>query len=699
MYTDEPIAEAGEDRLRRGRFSTRVADVCVAMSKNTEGGVLALVGPWGSGKSSILNLASKAIPSRSKELQIVTFNPWLYSDAEQLILNFYSTLWSVLPEEGGMRKKLGRFFTRLSPLGILGAAVGTDAQGALKDLGEGLLDDGTAEDQHQRLEELLRSHDKKLLIIMDDIDRLQPDELLVLFKMVRLAGRLPNVYYLLAYDEKTVIDLLSATPLAHENPKRARAYTEKIVQVRMDVPPLHEGYQLELFHEFVSDTLSSYGLTLSESSAERLSDIFNRHLSARLTEPRNIKRLAAQVNATLALVEGEVDFVDFLVLTYLKTFEPQVYQAVLRLGPQLVGKTYEFAFAEETPQQLLQRWRAAIAPVEDSQDAALDAHISLLGALFPKISNAIDRYAYVYDPPHSVEDSRRLANSDYFDRYFVLDISDFDVSDVAIAGLLQNLADSSTSLKLMEVLRTYSQLAMRKIDTLSGTLTEPQGITLFQFLSSNYLELTQLNDILNRVTSFTVSCAAGILERNPSSRASVLQECLDSGSLTFAADVARWAKNNARRGRYPDATAEEITSPVVEHLRSHVDILGGRPLPVLTDEEFDLVRRWAWIEPEKDRIHETLWSFVEHGWRLGDILGQLTGLGQLIGGKGKVAIVRDLNLGDVDLLLGIDRVVAEAETHGLAIRGTDGTGFDESDISSENRQRKALIDLANHVYQ
>jgi predicted KAP-like P-loop ATPase len=76
------------------------------------------------------------------------------------------------------------------------------------------------------------------LIILDDLDRLEPAELLLTFKLVRLVGRLPNVYYLLTYDERTLVDVLKRTDLVGEEDGRAQAYLEKMIQVRLDIPPL-----------------------------------------------------------------------------------------------------------------------------------------------------------------------------------------------------------------------------------------------------------------------------------------------------------------------------------------------------------------------------------------------------------------------------------------------------------------------------
>jgi predicted KAP-like P-loop ATPase len=189
----------------RSAFAKRLAEVCVSVSRSSTTSAVALVGPWGSGKSSVLNMSTEHFREIAPDWQIVRFNPWLYSDINSLVLNFFGALAAAIPADKGRdaRQRLGRYLENASPLGALTSIVGIDLREAIGQLGARLQDDGGPEEQRERLEQSLRSLGIKILIVIDDIDRLQPTELLLLFKLVRMAGRLPNVYYLLAYDEAT----------------------------------------------------------------------------------------------------------------------------------------------------------------------------------------------------------------------------------------------------------------------------------------------------------------------------------------------------------------------------------------------------------------------------------------------------------------------------------------------------------------
>ena len=67
LYNDQPIREPDEDALNRQPFVDKIAELInnytkANAGKNTHDGlVIGLEGPWGSGKTSILNLLEKKL--------------------------------------------------------------------------------------------------------------------------------------------------------------------------------------------------------------------------------------------------------------------------------------------------------------------------------------------------------------------------------------------------------------------------------------------------------------------------------------------------------------------------------------------------------------------------------------------------------------------------------------------------------------
>jgi predicted KAP-like P-loop ATPase len=183
----------------------------------------------------------------------------------------------------------------------------------------------------EQLASQLRELGLRVLVVLDDVDRLQPDELLVLFRAIRLVARFPGVYYLLAYDEQTVIDVLTSTPIAQGRPERALAYLEKIVQVRLDLPPAQRYYTEKMLGDGITDLLDGLNIVLSDEQTARFRELYGTLLQFTLSPPRAVGRFLRQAVAYLPMTEpGELDVIDFLALTHLRSLSPGTYRVVAR---------------------------------------------------------------------------------------------------------------------------------------------------------------------------------------------------------------------------------------------------------------------------------------------------------------------------------------------------------------------------------
>ena len=90
LNSDRPISKVAEDALNRSGFSKRLANA-IRSAPCDESLVLALYGPWGSGKSSIKNMMVEELRSNEWTCPILLeFNPWRLGDESQLLVSFFS---------------------------------------------------------------------------------------------------------------------------------------------------------------------------------------------------------------------------------------------------------------------------------------------------------------------------------------------------------------------------------------------------------------------------------------------------------------------------------------------------------------------------------------------------------------------------------------------------------------------------------
>ena len=223
-YNDKPISDPSEDRFGIDPFAKALATSPEKMQA-PEGTVVALNGPWGSGKSSAVNLVRHHLKASvdNDELTIINFACWWFRGEEALALAFFRELYAGLgPSLGAKFKKhLPKLGARLLRAGSVvgpaidlagGAGAGTVASGAMNWVSGLIEDKDSVEKLHAQLVKSLAGQDKRFIIVIDDIDRLAPDEALLIFRLVKSVGRLPNVIYLLVFDRALARRLsLSAT--------------------------------------------------------------------------------------------------------------------------------------------------------------------------------------------------------------------------------------------------------------------------------------------------------------------------------------------------------------------------------------------------------------------------------------------------------------------------------------------------------
>ncbi|MEO7853004.1 MAG: P-loop NTPase fold protein [Rubrivivax sp.] len=86
---DNPVRDADDDKLGRAVAAQLFAKSVLHLDAS-EGLVVGVLGPWGSGKTSFVNLARPAFEQDS--VQLLDFNPWMFSGAEQLVQSFFAEL-------------------------------------------------------------------------------------------------------------------------------------------------------------------------------------------------------------------------------------------------------------------------------------------------------------------------------------------------------------------------------------------------------------------------------------------------------------------------------------------------------------------------------------------------------------------------------------------------------------------------------
>ncbi len=488
-YSDDPLTEVADDVLDRGRLAVQIARVLQAVSRQTDSAVVALVGPWGSGKTTLLHAVERELSNRG-DWHLARYNPWSYSTLDSAVIGFFAELRGALPEDAlgtDRRGAVGRFGARLAPLGAVGGWVGIDATAALREVFNLVAGDQSPERLRERAAKELESLAAPVLIVLDDLDRLEPAELLVTFKLVRLLGRLPNVYYLLSYDEATLEAVLGRTDLVGSGKGRARDYLEKMVQVRLDIPPLLAAQQVTLLNQGLDASLTRHGIELGQDAKVRLQEAWTYCLCKYLMQPRSIKKLLAQVDALWGEVAGEVDFVDFFLMTFLRTFERAAFELVIRERAELVGRP-SLDYLTRDKESHKDRWKRWTESLKHEDVRHPEPVAILLSELFLPLRSARQNMSYGSHYSADIASRRGVGSDEFFDRYTQFGVPATDVSERAVAAAVSELRDGTTGSAvraLEERIPDDAMLVLGKLHRINELQGLPGASTL-ALLARNY---------------------------------------------------------------------------------------------------------------------------------------------------------------------------------------------------------------------
>ena len=232
---DNPIKSPEDDVIGRATGAREFAQNVLELDPSV-GVVVGVLGPWGSGKTSFINLARNEF--KTKKIPILDFNPWMFSGTAQIVESFFIELAAQLlkkPDRDltGIGKDFEAYGEVISGLGWL-PVVGPwleRIRGAAKLTNKFLQRRKKGvHGQREQLEKALLKLDKPIVVVLDDIDRLETPEIRDIFKLVRLTANFPNIIYIVAFDRDRVEQALDEQGLP------GRAYLEKILQVAVDLP-------------------------------------------------------------------------------------------------------------------------------------------------------------------------------------------------------------------------------------------------------------------------------------------------------------------------------------------------------------------------------------------------------------------------------------------------------------------------------
>lgn len=431
-FNDSPIEISEDDYFGINEFTKTLAKG-ISDINNPVGTVIALHGPWGSGKSSAVNLVKNHLKDSDQEIQIVNFACWWYRGEEALALAFLQNLNSAFTLKFGDKvkefiPKMAKNLLQAGPIIASAVAVATTGKpwsGLIKlpfDFISRFFPDGDSlECVFSKLTEFLLSQDTRFLVIIDDIDRLSPEEAIAVFRIVKSVGRLPNVQYLLVFD-RTLAEKNAAQLFPSEGPH----FLEKIIQVSLELPyPLKS----DLNNVALSNLHRICG-PIDEADLQHLMNLYYDIIAPSIETPRDIARYNASLSLIWPAISKEVCIGDFLAVEMLRLKHPLLHRNIAKNKNVLCDNRSE----EKTDENIINS-----RLLKDISNDEKDFAKRCFDRLFPNWQSR----KYVGGFEQSWSQNKMICSKMHFDTYFRLSISDHNMSGELLKELISRANDKA----------------------------------------------------------------------------------------------------------------------------------------------------------------------------------------------------------------------------------------------------------------
>ena len=320
---DQPITAKDEDLLGRRNKANALADRIFHTNTSEAAFTLGLTAPWGAGKTSFMLAMEEHLKKQHGTTIILwKFNPWLHRKAPNLTQVFFEELSNTLsPYNSDLASNFTHYVNSIlakeDNMWVQLSTLLLPQSFKAKNVGE----------QYESLKQEIRQLRRKIFVFIDDVDRLDSEELTELFSLVRNISSFPNMSYILAYDKEYV-----ATQLQKEFDEHTYRYMEKIVQAEYPLAKITPEQLKEAF----SKELINMSPTYNRLATHIISSI---KLEDYLPTLRAIRQICNTLSSRRKELAGNVASFDWFIIELIRLRYPILYDDLTRILSEYTNTT------------------------------------------------------------------------------------------------------------------------------------------------------------------------------------------------------------------------------------------------------------------------------------------------------------------------------------------------------------------------
>ncbi|WP_207420235.1 KAP family P-loop NTPase fold protein [Desertivirga brevis] len=437
VNTDQPIKYISDDLLERKQFVKKIGDkINELRTANNHSFVIGINGKWGFGKSSILKILYEYLDSKSVKVE---FNPWISNNNNNLIQDFFNTLDKTLSGYISTSNIFIKYGESLSKI--------DSDKNPLKPFGS-FFKEKVLQERFAEITSLIKKIHKPVYVFIDDIDRLNKEEIFDILRLIRSSASFPNMIFIVAYDRSYIEEALAELKIPHSD-----RYLEKIIQLEVELPRIRETIMPSLLIKELENRLAfNFNQTQKIYYDEALLQLSNlvfghsthsgtikygvyKHLGKIFFNMRDINRFCNSFITKYSVLFEALYLPDIFIVELLKFVSPKIYNLIATgrnflvdeniNGTGLIGLTFYSTAYNKSPFDLREYYEINEKVKLLESDATRQPVImSLLESLIsePLPSEKNNEFSIYY--------------RDYYESYFTLVVTDNEISTNFVQSLI-----------------------------------------------------------------------------------------------------------------------------------------------------------------------------------------------------------------------------------------------------------------------
>lgn len=419
---DLPILTEKEDLFKMNKFIKYFYEELIE-SNNSKQYVIGLVGEWGSGKTTIINLIKEYNKNKGNKIKIIdSIKLWKYDNKKAILRAFYRNLSKELNLDKVYEYELNNLFEKY--LNVI------FENGKMNIISKLFFSNKETDSEiFDKINDILNSQKKRIVVVLDDIDRLEPEEIQYVFSLLKSTLNFDKIVYLISYDEQVIFKTFESK--LNVDPK----YLEKIIQKKIMVPDMNKEVS-NIASQAITNLFHFYNVKITPE----LNEEFLENISKKFKNIREIIIFISSVSFYFNIInELELCVEDYLIIQYIKIFYPNLYLRVYNNIDNIVTIYTEISYLNNS-EDYSKSMKISFDTLFKDVDEKL---MNLLAIVFPKINSYINnqeirKYEYG-NSSRMIKRYNRCCDKDSVYTYFSLSPTDYIVLNKIAGEIIEDI--------------------------------------------------------------------------------------------------------------------------------------------------------------------------------------------------------------------------------------------------------------------